>query len=140
MIVLDTNVLSELMRPSPQRSPAVFGWLAVQSGEDLYTTAITAAELLAGVAVLPDGRRKSDLDQAVVRVMALFETRILAFDYPAAAHYAGLRRVQRLSGKPVGAYDTMIAAIARANRMAVATRNVDDFAACGVDLINPWEG
>jgi predicted nucleic acid-binding protein len=140
MIVLDTNVLSEIMRPPADRSPAVFDWMAARPGDDLYTTAITTAELLAGVAVMPDGRRKSELERGIVRMATLFDTRILPFDHVAAHHYADLRRVRRLSGRPVGAFDAQIAAIARANRMSVATRNVKDFADCGVDLINPWEG
>ncbi len=139
MIVLDTNVLSEIMRPPAKRSTVVFGWLSAQPGEDLFTTALTTAELLAGVAVLPEGRRKKELGQGVARMAALFDSRILPFDYPAAAHYAELRAARRRTGRPVGDFDTMIAAIARANRMAVATRNVEDFADCGVDLINPWE-
>jgi predicted nucleic acid-binding protein len=139
MIVLDTNVISEIMRPPGRRAPVVFAWLSAQSGDDLFTTALTTAELLAGVALLPDGRRKTELKQGVAQMAALFDNRILPFDHPAATHYADLRALRRRTGRPVGDFDAMIAAIARANRMAVATRNVEDFAGCGVDLINPWE-
>lgn len=139
MIVLDTNVLSEMMRPPDRRSSVVFGWVSSRPGEDLFTTAVTTAELLAGVAVMPDGRRKADLENGVVRITSLFGARILSFDHAAAHHYAALMRVRRQSGRPAGSFDIMIAAIARANGMAVATRNVADFADCGVGLVNPWD-
>jgi len=139
MIVLDTNVLSEISKPAHQRSETVFAWLSRQPGEHLFTTAVTAAEMLSGIAIMPDGERKSVIAERVSRVIALFAGRVLSFEYAAAPHYADVFAMRRTSGRPIGAFDALIAAIARANGMAIATRNVGDFEDCGIDLINPWE-
>ena len=140
MIVLDTNVLSELVKPAPQRSETVFAWLAQQPGERMFTTAITAAELLSGVAIMPEGARKRAVGDGLTRIIALFEGRILAFDQAAARHYAEAVTARRKSGRLIDAFDLLIGATARANGMAVATRNIYDFEDSGVDLINPWDG
>lgn len=140
MIVLDTNVLSEVMRPSEQRSARVFSWMRAQPATALFTTAVTTAEMMSGVAIMPEGRRKREVGESVARIIAAFEERILSFDHAAAGHYAEVVASRRLAGRLVGSLDLMILAVARANRMAVATRNVSDFDDCGVDLIDPWEG
>jgi predicted nucleic acid-binding protein len=139
MIVLDTNVLSELSKPAARRSVTVFAWLSRQHGEHLFTTTITAAEMRSGVAIMPEGERKSSVAERVGRIIALFEPRMLSFEYAAVPHYAQVFATRRKSGRPIDAFDALIAAIARANGMAVATRNIGDFEDCGIDLINPWD-
>lgn len=139
MIVLDTNVLSEISKPAHQRSETVFAWLARQPGEHLFTTSVTAAEMLSGVAIMPEGERKSSIAERVSRIIALFAGRILSFEQAAAPHYAKVFATRRLSGRPIDSFDALIAAIARANGMAIATRNIGDFQDCGIDLINPWD-
>jgi predicted nucleic acid-binding protein len=139
MIVLDTNVLSEISRPPHQRSETVLAWLSRQSGEHLFTTSVTAAEMLSGVAIMPDGGRKSSIAERVSRILSLFEGRILSFEYAAAPHYAEVFATRRKTGRPIDSFDAVIAAIARANGMAIATRNIGDFEDCGIDLINPWD-
>lgn len=137
MIVLDTNVLSEAMRPTP--APFVQAWLAAQPPAQLYVTAIAEAELLFGAALLPPGRRRQGIEQAIQRMFAEdFAGRILAFDQAAAPHYAAIAAVRRKSGRPIASLDAQIAAIARAAGFAVATRNIADFAECGVALLDPW--
>jgi hypothetical protein len=140
VIVLDTNVLSEMVKPAPQRSQAVFDWLADQPGDLMFTTTVTAAELLSGVAIMPDGARKRVVRDGVARIITLFDGRILVFDMAAARHYAEAVAARRRSGRMIDAFDMLIGAIARANGMAVATRNIYDFEDSGVDLINPWDG
>ena len=138
MIVLDTNVLSEVMKARERRSPTVLDWFARQRGDGLYTTAITVAEILAGVAMLPAGKRRVRLRTVVDRALALFEGRCLAFDFAAAPFFAETVARRRKAGKSIDSFDMLIGAIARANGMAVATRNVADFEDCGVRLIDPW--
>ena len=136
MIIIDTNVLSEFMRPAP--AAAVATWLGQQDGEQLWTTTITEAELLVGAAVLPDGRRKAELERNIDATLARFGHRILPFDRDGARQLAEVfarRRAQRLDMKLA---DGQIAAIARAYGAAVATRDIDDFAHTGVSVINPW--
>jgi predicted nucleic acid-binding protein len=139
MIVLDTNVLSEISKPAHQRSETVFAWLSRQHGEHLFTTSVSAAEMLSGVAIMPEGERKSAIAERVSRVITLFGGRILSFEYAAAPHYAEVFATRRKSGRPVTSFDALVAAIARANGMAIATRNIGDFEDCGIDLINPWD-
>jgi predicted nucleic acid-binding protein len=137
MIVLDTNVLSETLRPRPARE--VRDWMNAQASVDLFTTSITEAEILFGVAILPDGRRRTALQAAVERIFAdVFGDRILSFDRAAAKAFAEIAANRRRSGRPMPQPDGQIAAIARSHGAAVATRNVGDFAGCGVTLINPW--
>ena len=126
MILLDTNVVSEALRPEP--STKVISWLDEQ-----------VAELRMGAAVLPDGRKKDLLvDRLENRIFPLFEGRILSFDEPAAAVYAQIRSTARKQGKAVAAADGYIAATAKLHRMVVATRDVSPFRAAGVKVINPW--
>ena len=136
MIVLDTNVLSEEMRPTPE--PAVHGWLARQNPLNLFTTAVTEAEILYGVAIKPDGRRKDGLETAARRVLDLFAGRILPFDSAAAHEFARIVTDRRGAGRPIDDFDAQIAAITRSRGMTLATRDLQDFAGTGVQVIDPW--
>lgn len=137
MIVLDTNVISEPLRPAG--AVKVREWLNAQSPETLYTTAINVAELLAGVALLPAGRRQRDLGERLRALLSrLFLGRISTFDLDAADAYARVARESSRAGKTVPHDDALIAAIARAHGFVVATRNVSNFAGAGVRLIDPW--
>lgn len=137
MIILDTNVLSEVMRPTP--STIVESWLASQSMGRLFTTAVTQAEIFYGLALLPAGQRRAGMTAAAENMFAEdFAGRVLAFD-PAAAHeFADIAATRRMAGRPIMPLDAQIAAIARSRHATVATRNVADFADCGVTLVNPW--
>jgi toxin FitB len=135
-IILDTNVISEEMKPMPD--PAMHGWLQRQPLATIYTTAVSLAELMQGISVLPDGRRKQDLQVAARRVLGLLPQRILPFDESAAVEFAEIVAERRRLGQPMGMMDAQIAAIARARGMAVATRDISDFADTGVNIINPW--
>ncbi len=137
MILLDTNVVSELMRPAP--AAAVLGWLRAQRAEDVATTAIALAELCAGLALLPAGARKRDLQSRLDLLFARgFAGRVFGFTAPAASVYGDLFAARQRSGRPAAAFDLLIAAIAVAHGFVVATRNVADFHGCGVPLVNPW--
>jgi len=136
MIVADTNVVSELMRPSP--SPALRAWLSGQAAGDLYTTAITVAEIRYGLERLPGGRRKDRLRAAADKVFAAFSEFVLPFDAGAAVHYARIVRHRDEAGLPISGFDAQIAAICRARGAALATRNIGDFLNTGVDVIDPW--
>lgn len=137
MILLDTNVLSELMRPAP--SAAVIAWIGGQSAASLFLSAITEAELRYGLALLPNGQRQRRLlDQVEAMLAEDFAGRILPFDRPAAAAYARIAAGRRLSGRPISQADAQIAAVALSRGAAVATRNVADFLECGVEVIDPW--
>lgn len=138
MIVLDTNVVSELMRGTPE--PNVVMWVDRIVASDVMITAITAAELMYGVARLPEGRRKRDLDNLVRGLLAEdFEGQVLSFDEPAAMHYAEVVAHRERTGRPISMADAQIAAICRNWNAALATRNIDDFADTGVDAVNPWD-
>lgn len=138
MIILDTNVVSEPLKAAPE--PAVLAWLDAQASATLYLTSITLAELQAGVAALPAGKRRNLLDKVLAQqVLPLFEGRILAFDARAAHSYAKVRAGAQSAGNPIGFADGAIAAIAAAHRFALATRNTRDFKGTGVDLIDPWD-
>jgi predicted nucleic acid-binding protein len=138
-IVLDTNVVSELMRPAPDE--AVLAWFAAQDPSQLYLSAISEAELRTGVEVLPAGRRRDALMAAVDAMVAEdFADRLLAFDSDAAKAYASIAAERRSAGRPISGADCQIAAIARARGAGVATRNVRDFAGCGIDVVDPWRG
>lgn len=135
MIILDTNVVSELMRPAPD--PGVVAWIAGQGS--LWLTAVSEAELRLGVALMPAGARAEAVGAAVAAMLAEdFAGRILPFDSAAARAYAVICRDRRTAGRPVAAFDAMIAAVARAAGATVATRNLRDFEGCGVALVNPW--
>jgi predicted nucleic acid-binding protein len=137
MIVLDTNVISELFRPEPERK--VMDWLADLPGEIIYTTAVTRGEILFGLYCLPDGRRKTDLLQ---QLTLLFDQKlaqhVLDYDGPAADAHARFAATRKARGRPVAMADAMIAGIAHSRGAALATRNVRDFEGCGVSLIDPW--
>lgn len=138
MIVLDTNVLSELLAPNP--SPAVVSWLAAQPAAAVFTTAVTEAEILYGLALLPDGRRRQALEAAVRPVFSEdLAGRVLAFDREAAASYAAIAARRRAIGRPISQFDAQIAAIAVSRGASIATRNVADFAETGAPVINPWD-
>ncbi len=137
MIILDTNVVSELMRPVPDE--AALRWLLTTPSEDLCTTTIAQAEILAGIALLPAGRRRDAFSLAAAEAFADFSAeRILAFDELAATEYASIFAERRSSGRPMQPFDAQIAAIARSRGGVLATRNVRDFLDCGIALINPW--
>lgn len=138
MIVLDTNVLSELARPEPDA--AVLAWVAAQRRAELCTTAVSEAELAYGLALLPKGRRHDALAQAVARLLGEgLGARVLAFDRAAAAAYGAFAAKRRAAGKPVATADAQIAAIAWARGASlVATRDTGGFQGCGVRLVNPW--
>jgi len=137
MILLDTNVVSELMRTEPAQN--VLDWFAVRDAADLFITAITEAELRTGVAILAEGQRRDRLQSAVDAMIEQdFSGRILPFDSAAAKAYAEIAAQRRAVGRPIAEADCQIAAIARATGAPAATRNTKDFDGCGIELINPW--
>ena len=137
MVILDTNVVSEFMLESP--SLAVLDWLDAQGDKDLYVTSVSEAEILAGIAFLPDGRRRRSLASAADRAFSvLFADRVLPFDRGAALEFAVVAAMRRSAGQYIDHADCQIAAIARSVASSVATRNVKDFTGCGVEVINPW--
>jgi predicted nucleic acid-binding protein len=136
MILVDTNVISEPLRKTPD--PVVVEWIDAQPLETLYLSAITVAELRFGVASLPTGKRRDRLHESMEnRVLPLFTGRVLAFDLPASQAYAELMSRARAAGLAIGAADGYIAATAAANRMAVATRDAAAFEAAGIPVIDP---
>lgn len=140
MIVVDTNVLSEAMKPAGMRSPRVFAWFNEHPVDALYTTTITLAEILAGVAILPEGKKRVQKHRAAEMIFAtIFPQRVLPFDAPAARIYAEFVTIRRKKGRSIDPFDILIAAVAKLHGMAVATRNEPDFDHLGVDVINPWE-
>jgi toxin FitB len=137
MIVLDTNVVSELMKAEP--APSVTRWAAGQAPSNLYTTSITQAEILHGILLLPAGRRRSAFEAAADAMFKEdFGGRILAFDSAAAEPYAQIAALHKRAGRAMTQFDAQIAAVALSAGAAVATRNVKDFEQCGIPLINPW--
>jgi predicted nucleic acid-binding protein len=137
MIILDTNVLSEPLRPAPD--PAVVTWLDAQSIATLYVTAISLAEIRYGLAALPSGSRRSTLvTRFESEVAPLFVGRVLAFDEPAAAAYGTLRARMRADGRAIGDLDALIAAIASSRRFSVATRDARPFTDAGLTVIDPF--
>jgi predicted nucleic acid-binding protein len=139
VIVLDTNVLSEVLKPMP--SEIVLRWLAKQNPRTVFTTAITQAEVLYGVELLPAGKRRARLLTATENVFTEdFHGRVLPFDEAAARVFAKIGATRSAVGLPISQFDAMIAAIARSRGAdAVATRNTADFERCGVEIINPWK-
>ena len=137
MIVLDTNVVSEAMKPEPD--PAVRAWLNEQSAETLYLSSVTLAELLFGIAALPNGKRKDLMSKALDGLMQLFRERVLPFDTDAAHKYADLAVTARTAGRGFPVLDGYIAAIAASQGYQVASRDMAPFEAANVDVINPWE-
>lgn len=138
MIVLDTNVVSELMRAAPD--PTVMNWVSSQPAPLLYTTSITQAEIMYGLRILPEGRRRTQLEAAVEQMFEEdFAGRVLPFDGAAARGYARIAADRRRRGRPISHFDAQIAAIAVLARAAIATDNVRDFDACGLKIFNPWK-
>ena len=137
MIILDTNVLSEVLRPTPELR--VIDWLGQQASASLFITAVTQAEILYGIAILDSGRRRDDLQAAAMAMFAEdFAGRILGFDVEAASFDAAIAAQRRHLGRPISQFDAQIAAITRSRGAALATRNIRDFEACDIDLIDPW--
>ena len=138
MIVLDTNVISELMRVTPAHP--VLAWMALQQPDDLFTSSINVAEILYGIELLPKGKRRDGLlHEAHTTFARTFAGRILSFDERAARAFSVLVAGRRLRGRPIQIADGQIVAIAKANDATLATRNVGDLEGCGVKLVNPWE-
>lgn len=137
MIVLDTNVLSEILLPRP--APSVAAWLAAQSPASIFTTTITEAEVRYGIRLLPEGRRRRDLEAAIEPIFGTeLAGRILPFDSAAAHAYAGLTVLRRRAGRSIGPFDAQIAGIALSRGCALATRNIADFEGTGLALVDPW--
>lgn len=137
MILLDTNVVSEAMKPEPHRG--VRDWLDAQAAETLFLSSVTVAELLFGIGVLSRGKRRENLATALDGVLELFAGRILPLDTEAARRYAGLAVRARAAGKGFPTPDGYIAAIAAAHGFAVASRDTSPFMAAGLTVIDPWK-
>lgn len=136
MILLDTNVVSETMKPAP--SHIVQRWLDEQTAETLYLSSVTIAEAMFGIRTMLDGKRKQGLADALEVWINLFEGRILPFDFEAACHYADLAALARSAGRGFPTPDGYIAAIAASKGFAVATRDPSAFVAAGIEVIDPW--
>ena len=135
--LLDTNVLSELLRARPE--PAVLAWFAAQAPDSLAVSAVTQAEMLLGARLLPAGQRRQQLQQALEAMFREdFGGRVLPFDTAAAADYADVVHARRNAGRPISQFDAQIAAIALCRGVGLATRNVADFEGCGLVVGNPW--
>lgn len=138
MLIVDTNVIAELMRPAPHRGVAQ--WFDRQPLDQLAITAITVAEILHGLELMPDGRRKVALvGRFELALEQAFAGHVLPFDDRAAVDCARIKGQRDRSGRPIGGNDAMIAAIARVQNATIATRNVPDFEDCGVPLLDPWK-
>jgi predicted nucleic acid-binding protein len=139
MIILDSNVVSELMRPAPE--PRVLRWLDSQAAEDLHVTAVTVAEILYGVDLISAGRRREVVRAATENMFeAVFADRILSFEDRAARSFSQIASSRRRQVKPISELDAQVAAITRVHGATLATRNPYVFEGCGVRLVNPWEG
>ena len=139
MLILDTNVISELLRPRPEAR--VENWLAEQDGRAVFLTAVSEAELRYGAAIMGNGKRQTALADAIELILRVdFAGRILPFDSDSAEAYAEIAAQRRAAGRPISQADCQIAAIARARGALIATRNTGDFVGCGVELIDPWQG
>ena len=137
MVILDTNVVSELMMSSP--NPGVLEWLETRQPAELFISAISEAELRFGAEVLPSGRRRESLLADIDRMLTTnFPGRVLPFDQDAARAYASIAAARRRIGQPIGHADCQIAAIARSVGTAVATRDAGGFRDCGIEVIDPW--
>jgi predicted nucleic acid-binding protein len=137
MIILDTNVVSELMKPAP--ADRVIRWVASQTATSLYTTSITYAEILHGILLLPAGKRRKNFEQAAEMMFDEdFAGRILPFGSDGASFYAEVATERQRRGRPISQFDAQIAAIARATGAGLATRNVSDFDHCGIEVVDPW--
>jgi predicted nucleic acid-binding protein len=138
MIVLDTNVLSEMLRPVPE--PRVVEWLSEQPRASVFTTTITRGEILYGIRVLPAGKRRNGLWNAAMQIFDVdLDGQVLSFDSAAADDYAEISAARRAAGRPIAQFDAQIAGITLSRGAQLATRNVRDFDACGFEVINPWD-
>jgi predicted nucleic acid-binding protein len=138
MIILDTNVLSEVMRPEP--SPRVIKWIDRQSFGELFTTAITVGEIYCGIELLPRGRRRDKLFAAAETIFNReFLDRALAFNAEAARVFSRIYTRRRFRGRPISQSDAQIAAIVQLHGATLATRNIADFESCSIDLFDPWQ-
>ena len=139
MIILDTNVMSELMRPKP--SPRVVTWVAKQPAAELFTTSITEAEIFYGIELLTKGKRREGLLAAAEAMFAEdLAGRIFGFDSDAARVFSKISDHRRALGRPISQADAQIAAIAQVRGAKLATRNVADFEDCGLNVVDPWNG
>lgn len=137
MIVLDTNVLSELLRPEPEAR--VMAWLDDQPRASVFTSTVTQAEILYGIRLLSEGQRRKKLwDAAVAMFTEDFSGRVLSFDGEAAGNYAEIGASRRAAGRPISQFDAVIASISRSRGATLATRNSKDFEGCGIQVVNPW--
>jgi toxin FitB len=137
MIVLDTNVLSEVLRPAPE--PRVVDWLNDQPRTSLFTTTITRGEILYGIRLLPAGKRRDGLWDAATKIFDIdFAGQVLTFDNAAADEFAQISASRRAAGHPITQFDALISGITRSRGAKLATRNVTDFDACDIEVINPW--
>ena len=136
MIILDTNVVSELMRSEP--ASQVANWIRDRDRRELCTTVITLAEIRYGIARLPDGRRKQVLLAAAGDIFSTFEDQILRVDTAAAEQYAVVASTRERAGKPIASMDALIAAVCRSRNAALATRNAADFDGTGIEILDPW--
>jgi toxin FitB len=137
MIILDTNVLSELLRPDPEAG--VMDWLDEQPLASLFTSAVTQGEILYGIRLLPEGQRRKKLWEAAVAIFVEdFSGRVLGFDGDAANNYADVGASRRAAGRPISQFDAVIAAITRSRGAILATRNAKVFEGCDIVVVNPW--
>jgi len=137
MIILDTNVLSEMLRAAPDKR--VLAWLKDQPRPSLFTTTVTRGEILYGIRLLPDGRRRRALWEAALGIFNEdLAERVLSFDSHAADAYAEVGASRRAAGRPISQFDAMIAGMARSHGASLATRNAKDFEGCGIDVVDPW--
>ncbi len=138
MIVLDTNVLSEAMKPSPDAR--VMHWLEGYQVRSLATTAISIAEVKYGLACLPEGKRRRDLEERFdLFIVKGFGSHVLSFDNSSASVYAEIVSLRKKAGRAIEAFDAMIASICRTHGTSLATRNGTHFQDCGIEILNPWE-
>lgn len=138
MIIIDTNVFSELMKTVPDSVPMT--WLALQPAHSVFTTAVSQAEIFFGLRSMPAGSRRRDLEALAKSILEDdFRGRILSFDTGAADHYAAIVAMRRAMGRPIRELDAQIASIALLHRATLATRNVRDFEHLGLEIINPWD-
>jgi toxin FitB len=135
MIVLDTNVLSELLRPSPK--PTVLAWLTEQPSASWFTTAVSQGEILYGIRLLTSGNRRRRLMEAALAILD-FHGRVLSFDGESATLYAEIGAMRRATGRPITQFACQIATMTRARGASLATHNTKDFESCGIDIIDPW--
>jgi hypothetical protein len=136
VIVLDTNVVSELMRAEP--APHVASWVRSRGRRELFTSSVTLAEIRFGLSRLPEGRRKQVLVDAADEIFRAFANHVLPLDTAAADHYATIASGRERAGRPIAGFDALIAAICRSRGAMLATRNTADFDGTGIELINPW--